>query len=139
MSRTLCVFTQVQMQPMVLPNATVVIGYCFGGSAVLDLAASWPSMTDGVQGKPCMAFKRAAHVQSLCPIPLYGCFLYNLTVLIACFTFAVPPAHASDTISHLSPCDRAIRSHCSRHSADRLPGDTSYKTPPASFLAVYQL
>ena len=52
----LCVFTQAQMQSMVLPNATVVIGYCFGGSAVLDLAASWPSMTDGVQGKPCKAF-----------------------------------------------------------------------------------
>lgn len=48
--KTLHVFTQVQMQSMVLPNATVVIGYCFGGSAVLDLAASWPSMTDGVQG-----------------------------------------------------------------------------------------
>ena len=57
--KTLCVFIQVQMQSMVLPNATVVIGYCFGGSAVLDLAASWPSMTDGVQGKPCKAYNRA--------------------------------------------------------------------------------
>ena len=43
---------QAQMQPMVLPNATVVIGYCFGGSAVLDLAASWPApMTDDVLGE----------------------------------------------------------------------------------------
>lgn len=46
-------FIQAQMQSMVRPNATVAIGYCFGGSAVLDLAASWPSMTDGVQGQPC--------------------------------------------------------------------------------------
>ncbi|KAL3160801.1 hypothetical protein ABBQ38_009212 [Trebouxia sp. C0009 RCD-2024] len=41
---------EVQTQPMVLPNSTVVIGYCFGGTAVLDLAASWPAMTDGVLG-----------------------------------------------------------------------------------------
>lgn len=47
---TLFVATQVQTQPMVLPNSTVVIGYCFGGTAVLDLAASWPAMTDGVLG-----------------------------------------------------------------------------------------
>lgn len=44
------VFIQAQMQSIVRPNATVAIGYCFGGSAVLDLAASWPSMTAGVQG-----------------------------------------------------------------------------------------
>ena len=53
--KQLCVFAQAQMQSMVLPNATVAIGYCFGGSAVLDLAASWPAMTNGVQGKPCSA------------------------------------------------------------------------------------
>lgn len=40
------------MQSLVLPNATVVIGYCFGGSTVLDLAASWPeAATDNVLGK----------------------------------------------------------------------------------------
>lgn len=50
-----CGATQVQTQPMVQPNATVGIGYCFGGSAVLDLAASWPAMTDGVLGNPCKA------------------------------------------------------------------------------------
>lgn len=42
---------QAQMQSMVMTNATVVIGYCFGGSAVLDLAASWPApATDDVLG-----------------------------------------------------------------------------------------
>lgn len=50
-SKYCVVSIQAQMQLMVRPNATVAIGYCFGGSAVLDLAASWPSMTDGVQGQ----------------------------------------------------------------------------------------
>ncbi len=43
---------QAQMQAMVKPNATVVIGYCFGAAAVLDLAASWPdAATDNVLGE----------------------------------------------------------------------------------------
>nr|QOL01212.1 putative extracellular protein TR9_020 [Trebouxia lynnae] len=42
---------EAQMQSMVMSNATVVIGYCFGGSAVLDLAASWPeAATENVLG-----------------------------------------------------------------------------------------
>lgn len=39
------------MQAVVKTNATVVIGYCFGAAAVLDLAASWPdAATDNVLG-----------------------------------------------------------------------------------------
>jgi hypothetical protein len=43
---------QAQMQAVVMTNATVVIGYCFGAAAILDLAASWPNpITDNVLGK----------------------------------------------------------------------------------------
>lgn len=42
---------EAQMQAVVKTNATVVIGYCFGAAAVLDLAASWPdAATDNVLG-----------------------------------------------------------------------------------------
>lgn len=43
---------QAQRQPHVRANSTVVIGYCFGGATVLDLAASYPDpITDNVLGK----------------------------------------------------------------------------------------
>ena len=43
---------QAQSQPHVRTNSTVVIGYCFGGATVLDLAASYPDpITDNVLGK----------------------------------------------------------------------------------------
>lgn len=43
---------QAQRQPHVRANSTAVIGYCFGGATVLDLAASYPdSITDNVLGR----------------------------------------------------------------------------------------
>ena len=43
---------QAQSQPHVRSDSTVVIGYCFGGATVLDLAASYPDpITDNVLGK----------------------------------------------------------------------------------------
>ena len=45
------IVTQAQQQPQVRTNLTVVIGYCFGAAAVLDLAASYPDpITDNVLG-----------------------------------------------------------------------------------------
>lgn len=47
-----CALLQTQMQAVVKTNATVVIGYCFGAAAILDLAASWPdAITDNVLGE----------------------------------------------------------------------------------------
>jgi hypothetical protein len=49
------------MQAVVMTNATVVIGYCFGAAAILDLAASWPNpITDNVLGK-CMRRATCVH------------------------------------------------------------------------------
>ncbi|DBA94647.1 hypothetical protein WJX77_011870 [Trebouxia sp. C0004] len=50
---------EAQMQAVVKTNATVVIGYCFGAAAILDLAASWPNpITNNVLGV--MAFHAAS-------------------------------------------------------------------------------
>lgn len=50
---------EAQRQPHVRANSTAVIGYCFGGATVLDLAASYPdSITDNVLGV--MAFHTGA-------------------------------------------------------------------------------
>ena len=58
------------MQPQVRSNSTVVIGYCFGAAAVLDLAASWPDpITDNVLGVLLQVLVPALHCRQAMSSP----------------------------------------------------------------------
>ena len=98
---------QAQQQPQVRTNSTVVIGYCFGAAAVLDLAASYPDpITDNVLGD----FTSPPPVIVMCQSTMHADELHKMAFCTLQYVCRTNCVHAESSPMHIQ-CVNALYVH----------------------------